>query len=256
MLEAITGDIAGLRFEFNNYRITDFTLFNEECSFTDDTICTIAIADLLLINQPFDHTLRRWYEKYPSHMGGYGLSFKKWLKSGVEPYGSDGNRSAMRASPVAWYFDSREEVLESAKWSTAATYNHTEGVKGAVCIADLIHHLRKGYRKEDIRELAIDEYGYNLEHIFDQIRTINTFNETCKVTIPQSIICSLESSGFEEAIHLAVSSGGDTDTISAITYSLTGSYYDIPADIEKEVMQYLPIEMLKEVKQMLSLPQE
>lgn len=54
MLGAIIGDIIGSRFEFDNHKSKDFALFGNDgirempCTFTDDTVMTVAVADALL----------------------------------------------------------------------------------------------------------------------------------------------------------------------------------------------------------------
>lgn len=249
MLGAIIGDIVGSRFEFNNYRSTDFQLFHEDCSYTDDTICTIAVAEACIHNTNFTDSLQFWCDKYPNPMGGYGGSFRNWVFSLYpEPYNSYGNGSAMRVSPVAWTGKSLQNVCVLANRTAAVTHNHPEGIKGAECIAYAIWHLKfgGGAGKKWIKGMAETNYGYNLDLNCDQIRKMNTFNETCQVTVPQAIQCFLESTDFESAIRLAVSIGGDSDTITAITGSLAEAAYGIPKWIEEKAMTYLPEDM-KEV---------
>ncbi|MDR2058057.1 MAG: ADP-ribosylglycohydrolase family protein [Dysgonamonadaceae bacterium] len=247
MLGAITGDITGSRFEFNNCLNTGFKLFTDECSFTDDTICTIAVADALIKEIPFENSLREWCGKYPNPKGAYGGSFAAWLRSNTpQPYNSFGNGSAMRVSPCAWLPENRETVLQQAKLSAECTHNHPEGIKGAVCVADLIFQARKsGCTRETIKNTA-ETYGYSLDTNCAEIRRTNTFNETCQVTVPQAIVAFLESSDFENAIRLAVSIGGDSDTIAAITGSIAEAFYGIPEHIKIQALRYLPEDM-KEV---------
>lgn len=257
MIGAIIGDIVGSRFEFNNYRGTDFELFHKDCSFTDDTICTIAVADWLLNNdgRSLSEIMRQWCRRYPAPAGGYGASFRHWIFSDSGPYNSFGNGSAMRVSPVAWigthpykefsYEEMLYEVmLYNAKTSARITHDHPEGIKGAQCIADCIYHIRKRGGMVKVAEIAKKKYGYNIDTTCNQIRQTNTFNETCQVTVPQAIVCFLESTDFESAIRLAVSIGGDSDTIAAITGSLAEAYYGIPADMILKAMEYLPEDMV------------
>lgn len=246
MLGAIIGDIVGSRFEFNNTRRKDFELFTSECGFTDDTVCTVAVADAVLRDVDFGKTLHDWCNRYPYPMGAYGGRFSAWVHStDPKPYGSFGNGSAMRVSACGW-LSTREEVLSKAKASAECTHNHPEGIKGAVCVADCIHHAFRGATKEEIRALVTSEYGYNLDKTCDEIRATNTFDETCQVTVPQSVICFLESTDFEDAIRLAVSIGGDSDTIAAITGSIAEAYYGIPEKIRIKALAYLEADM-KEV---------
>lgn len=246
MLGAIIGDIAGSRFEFNNLRSTEFKMFHKDCTFTDDTICTVAVADWL--TSPANNLskiMRWWCRKYPS---SYGASFSRWIRDeSIGPYYSFGNGSAMRVSPVGWLGD-LDMVMTFAEKSAIITHDHPEGITGAVCIADLIFRLRTGQSKEEIKRHVELGYGYDLDDTCDHIRIINRFDETCQVTVPQAIICFLESTHFEEAIRLAVSIGGDSDTIAAITGSLAEAYYGIPPQIARAAGKYLPETMKAVIK--------
>ena len=243
MLGAIVGDIIGSRFEFNNYLGTDFELFTSECNFTDDTICTVAVADAILTGISFEQALLRWCRKYPNPKGSYGSSFVRWVHSiAPKPYNSFGNGSAMRVSPCGW-LPTREDVLKYARLSAECTHNHPEGIRGAVCVADCIFQARSGVSKNDIKRLATDLYDYNVEQSCQAIRQINTFDETCQVTVPQAIVCFLEGTDFENAIRLAISIGGDSDTIAAITGGIAEAFYGIPESIKAKTMRYLPQEM-------------
>lgn len=251
MLGAIIGDIVGSRFEFNNTNKTDFKLFTPESSFTDDTICTIAIADAILREVSFEQSLLEWCRKYPNPKGAYGGSFARWIHSQYpEPYNSFGNGSAMRVSPCG-YLPTMQDVLMYARKSAECTHNHPEGIKGAECVALCIalskrhyHNVSKiGRSKERIKQLVAERYGCNLNQTCDEIRRTNRFNETCQITVPQVIVCFLESTDFESAIRLAVSIGGDSDTIAAITGSIAEAYYGIPQHIQDKALSYLDADM-------------
>jgi len=248
MLGAIIGDIVGSRFEFNNHKSTDFELFSADCHFTDDTICTLAVADALLNNLSFKQSLHSWCRKYID--GGYGRNFMLWVKSdNPKPYNSFGNGAAMRVSPCAWFSQNKDEILAAARQSAICSHNHPEGVRGAMCIAHCIYLARFNPPKRAIYDLATKDYGYNLDVNCDDIRRTNKFNETCQVTVPQAITCFLESSNFEDAIRLAISIGGDSDTIAAITGSIAESYYaEIPSAITQKALSYLPNEMVDLIK--------
>ena len=132
MLGAIVGDIVGSRFEFNNTHRTDFELFTPECGFTDDTVCTVAVADALLRGVDFGPTLHSWCRRYPYPTGGYGGRFRQWVASDdPQPYFSFGNGAGMRVSPCGWIDGPMDDVLEAARQSAACTHNHPEGIKGA-----------------------------------------------------------------------------------------------------------------------------
>jgi ADP-ribosylglycohydrolase len=249
MLGAIIGDIVGSRFEFNNHRSTEFEFLSSYCSFTDDTICTVAVAEALINKTNFMDSLLWWCRRYPNPAGGYGMGFRNWLLSRYpEPYDSYGNGSAMRVSPVGW-LGILKDVMEYARRSAEVTHNHPEGIKGAQCIADLIWRLRNGQKKEWLKCHVVQAYGYQLTYSCDQIRVMNSFNETCMITVPQAIQCFLESYDFESAVRLAVSIGGDSDTIAAITGSLAEAAYGIPEEIIASALKFLPQEMKEVITQ-------
>lgn len=252
MLGAIIGDIVGSRFEFNNTNRTDFELFTNECALTDDTICTVAVADAILRDKDFGEVLHEWCRRYPNPKGAYGGRFAMWVHSNNPvPYGSFGNGSAMRVSPCGW-MHSTDDVVRYARLSAECTHNHPEGIKGAECVARCIEVARKAKLhnegKEAIRAIA-QEYGYNVEQTCDEIRRTNSFNETCQITVPQAIVCVLEAKDFEQAIRLAVSIGGDSDTIAAIAGSIAEAYYGIPQNIQDRAWSYLPNEMQRVITQ-------
>ena len=242
MLGSIIGDIVGSRYEFANIHTTDFELFTPYNDFTDDTICTIAIADALLLKESFKDRLLYWCRRYPSPMGAYGGRFAQWIRSAdPQPYNSFGNGSAMRVAPCGW-LGSLDEVLEAARLSAACTHNHPEGIKGAQCVAHAIDLALSGSGKDEIRQIATETYGYDLSANCDTLRVSYSFNETCQGTVPQAFICFLESHDFESALRLAVSIGGDSDTLAAITGGIAEAYYGIPKDIENQALTYLPEE--------------
>lgn len=223
MLGAVIGDIAGSRFEFDNYRHTDFDIFSPDSDFTDDTICTVAIADWVLqgCNNNLASILQGWCRAYPCPKGAYGGRFSQWIEwKDPEPYNSWGNGSAMRVSAVGWAFATLEETLHFAEQSATVTHNHLEGIKGAQAVAAAIFWARTGMGKAQIKENITRQFGYNLSQSCDQIRPHYHFNESCQETVPQAITAFLESDDFEHAIRLAVSLGGDSDTLAAITGSI------------------------------------
>jgi len=244
MIGAIIGDVVGSRFEFNNYRGTDFEFFHPDCMFTDDTICSVAVADWLLHpNSNLPETMRNWCRKYPSSYGGM---FGRWVHDkSMGPYNSFGNGSAMRVSPVGWLAGSHDDALKLAKESANITHNHPEGVRGAQCIALSIYMLSQGATLDELRKSIKFKFRYNIDFTCDEIRPVNWFDETCQVTVPQAIVCFLESSDFESAIRLAVSIGGDSDTIAAITGSLAEAYYGIPAWMEEKALAFMPNDVKK-----------
>lgn len=243
MLGAAIGDIVGSRFEFNNYRHTDFELFHTECDYTDDSICTAAVAQWVQQGCHDDLTfiLQTWCRRYPNPAGAYGARFNHWIHSNhPQPYHSWGNGSAMRVSAIGWAFKTLTETLNHAKQSAAITHNHPEGIKGAQAVAAAIFWARTGKDKTFIRQQVMQQFGYNLNISCDDIRPNYTFNESCAGTVPQAITAFLESQNFEHAIRLAVSLGGDSDTLAAITGSIAEAYYPIPQTLREATLNILP----------------
>ena len=237
MLGAIIGDIVGSRFEFNNTKNYNFELFTPECSFTDDTICTIAIANALTDgSRDYKNSLRCWCRLFKYPMGGYGGSFARWVDSdNPQPYNSFGNGSAMRVAPVAWWFDTLEEVQTEAEKTALPTHDHPEGIKGAVATATAIFLARKYGKKDMLKEMK--EYYPNwVEPLLGK----NRFDETCQGTLPVVFGIINKANSFEEAIRYAIAVGGDSDTIGAIVGSIAEAIWGIPKHIYKQSLEYLP----------------
>lgn len=246
MLGAIIGDIVGSRFEFNPTNDYDFELFTDECGFTDDTICTCAVADALLKCKDFGKSLHEWCRLYPHPKGSYGGRFAQWVHSdNPQSYGSFGNGSAMRVSPVGWICKSRDYILMSAEQTANCTHNHPEGIKGAQTVALAIYIANTGRRcnqtttdivKNVIKE-CVEFSGYNINlHIED---IANRFDETCQGTVPVALWIINQSNGFEDAIRRAVSLGADADTLGAIVGSIAEAIWGIPYTIKVKAISYL-----------------
>ena len=230
MYGAILGDIIGSPFEFDRGDKTkNFDLFSEGCGFTDDSVMTIAVGEALLavgpeaavkkIEDAVASNMQDWGKRYPH--AGYGGCFRHWLKeNNPKPYGSYGNGSAMRVSAVGWLYDSMERTREVARATANVTHNHPEGIKGAESTASAIYMARNGSSKEEIKAYIEREFHYDLSRTLDNIRTYYHHVESCQETVPEAIIAFLESKDFEDAIRNAVSLGGDTDTLGAITGSI------------------------------------
>ena len=244
LLGAIAGDVIGSVFEFRSYKGTTFPLFSDYSEYTDDTVMTVANADWLLSGDSLLGIMQEYGHRYPT--AGYGGMFKDWLWSDdPQPYGSWGNGSAMRVSPVGWAFDTLEETLEAAKQSAEITHNHPEGIKGAQATAACIYLARTGKSKQEIKEYVEYTFGYNLDRTCDEIRPIYQFDGSCQGTVPESIIAFLESTDYESAIRLTVSLGGDSDTMGAITGAIAEAYYSgVPEHIKVEVLKRLPDEFI------------
>jgi type I restriction enzyme M protein len=245
MLGAIVGDIVGSVYEFDNHRSKEFPLFQRKCFATDDSIMTLAIAKALLETEPLDidalsQNAVEWMQTigrpYPNC--GYGGRFLDWMYSSrPRPYGSYGNGAAMRVSPVAYVAKDTDDCMALSEAVTRVTHNHPEGIKGAEATAVATFMGLHGYSKTNIQQI-MNGY-YDLNFTLDEIRSSYRFNETCQRTVPQAIVAFLESTGFEDAIRNAISIGGDSDTLAAITGSIAGAYYGVPDDIAKQAYSYL-----------------
>lgn len=254
MFGAIIGDIIGSRFEFLNHKNIDFELFDEKCMFTDDSVMSIAICKALMdCNGNYEKLSEKAIENmqylgncYP--FAGYGIMFSSWLeKSNPQPYNSFGNGSAMRVSAVAYEAETIEQVKRLSKLVTEITHNHPEGIKGAEATAITIFLARIGMNKDEIKTYIEKNY-YKLDFKIDEIRNDYRFNETCQESVPQALECFFESSDFESAIRIAISLGGDSDTIAAITGSIAEAYYGIPSYIKETAISYLDTQLYEIVK--------
>lgn len=244
MLGAITGDIIGSVYEFNNIKSTDFPLFSPESRFTDDSVLTIALAEAILKGKDYAETIRSYYFRYPS--AGYGGRFKRWATcKHPAPYNSYGNGAAMRISPVGWLFNTVEEVLEQAEKYTSVTHNHPEGVKGAQAVAAAIYLCRSGASKDELKDWLTEQFGYDLTRSCDQIRPGYSFDVSCQGTVPEALAAFFDSSDFETAIRLAISLGGDSDTLACITGSIAEAFYGgLPEGIRGKALSYLDQKLL------------
>lgn len=245
MIGAIIGDIAGSRFEFNNTNDYNFELFAKDCSFTDDTICTVAIADAILKGIDYQDSVLYWCRKYANPMGGYGGSFANWLASqNPLPYNSFGNGSAMRVSPVAWAFNTHDKVVRESINTAKISHNHTEGIIGAIAIAEAVFVCRsKESRLEKICTIENIASFYYGNECFSKLIKKNTFDETCQGTVPLALHIVINSTSFEDAIRKAISYGGDSDTLGAIVGSIAEPLFGVSADIETKALKYISEDM-------------
>lgn len=242
MLGAIIGDIVGSRFEFNPTNKYHFDLFTKDCDFTDDTICTVAVADAIMNKKDFCQCVHEWCRRYPYPKGGYGGRFAMWVHSeSPEPYNSFGNGAAMRVSPVSWKAESKVEALDLATKTAAISHNHPEGIKGAQTVALAIYDALHGMDVKSILEDCVQFSGYDINIQLEDVQ--NKFDETCQGTVPVALWIIGQSTDFEDAIRRAVSLGADADTLGAIVGSIAESIWGIPTDMQIEVLQYLPHEM-------------
>ena len=239
MLGAIAGDVIGSIYERQRTKAKDFPLFSPGSRFTDDSVLTCAVADRLLHGGDYVRAFHEWFHAYPN--AGYGGTFIRWaMVRQDQPYGSWGNGSAMRVSPVGWLTTSLDEAVAEAKASAEVTHDHPEGIRGAQAVAACIHLARTGHDKQAIRDHVEREFAYRLDERLDDIRPVYRFDVSCQGSVPQSIIAFLESEDWEDAVRNAVSLGGDADTMAAIAGSIAEAFYGgVPDAIAAEVMQRL-----------------
>ena len=245
MIGAIIGDIVGSRFEWHNIKTKEFELFHRRCRPTDDSVMTLAIAQAILSGTEDMEVLSRTAVRYMLKLGrrypnaGYGGRFRRWLYAeNPQPYNSFGNGSAMRVSPCGFAAKTLDKAIAMADAVTCVTHDHPEGMKGAEATAAAIFLARSGKTKEEIREHIVQHY-YPLGFTLDEIRPSYTFDVTCQGSVPQALEAFFESESFEDAIRNAISIGGDSDTIAAITGGVAEAYYGVPEEIRDMALAYL-----------------
>ena len=247
MLGAVVGDILGSMYEWNNVKTTEFDLFPKGSSFTDDTIMTLAVALWLIEDNTHSvdklvNCMLRLGKRYPS--AGYGARFSKWLFSQEQqPYNSWGNGSAMRVSPVGLFADTLDEALQLAELTASVTHNHPEGIKGAQAVAACVFLCTKGKSKEFVKEYVTEHFGYDLNRSIDEIRPNYTYDVSCQGSVPIAIRAFLEGDTFARVLRLAVSVGGDSDTIACIAGSIAACVYRIPMAVEEKCNDILTEEL-------------
>ena len=253
MYGALLGDMIGSPYEFDRGNKTkDFPLFSDNSGFTDDSVMTFAVCEALLTWKDGDinelrpilvESMRDWGERFPD--AGYGGMFHRWLfKSDPKPYGSYGNGSAMRVSPVGWLYDTIERTREVARATADVTHNHPEGIKGAESVASAIFLARTGKSKQEIRDYITDYFGYDLSRTCDEIRPDYFHQESCQRTVPEAMTAFLEGNDFEDVIRNAVSLGGDCDTLTCIAGSIAEAFYGVPAVLKIKCRMRLDPAML------------
>lgn len=256
MFGVIIGDIAGSRFEWDDYKSKNFKLFggdgvtDEMCEITDDSVTALAVCDALLEWQKRsgDNNLKELLiDKMQYHCkkrlnAGYGNMFYAWLISGSRlPYNSFGNGAAIRGAAAGWYANSLTESEHIAEIAASVTHDHPEGIKGAVAAAGAVFLAKSGACKPEITEY-INQF-YNIDFRLSDIRDTYEYDATCMGTVPVAITAFAESNGFTDAIKNAVSVGGDSDTLAAITGAVAEAYYGVPVILKKRTMAYLDDEL-------------
>ena len=255
MIGAIIGDIVGSPYEFDhrNIKTKDFPLFSAQSEFTDDTVMTVAVAEALLsigidadldsIRKAVIEKMQLWGLRYPN--ADYGARFIRWLtEKNPRPYNSWGNGSAMRVSSVGWLYDSLERTLEVAEATADVTHNHPEGIKGAQATAAAIYLARNGNDRSEIRDYIEKTFGYDFSRTCDEIRPTYRHVESCQETVPEALTAVWEGKNFEDTIRLAVSLGGDSDTLTCIAGGVAEAIWGVPEDIKSQALARLPDEMI------------
>lgn len=238
MLGAVAGDIIGSVYEFRNTKSTQFDLFTPWTRFTDDSVMTLAVAKWLIEDKrhSISHLIRCMQilgNKYPR--AGYGESFGFWLQQeDPQPYNSWGNGAGMRVSPAGLYAKSIDEALKLAELTASVSHNHPEGIKGAQAIAASVFLCKEGRSKQEIKRYVEDTFGYNLNRTIAEIRPNYCFDVSCQGSVPEAIIAFLEGNSFEEVIRLAISLGGDSDTIACMAGAIAACCYEIPQEIAEK----------------------
>lgn len=241
MLGAIAGDMIGSVYEFDNQRTKDFELFQASTTFTDDTILTVAVAEVILQGGDYAQAFKRYYRRYPNPTGSYGARYQQWAASeSLQPYNSWGNGAAMRVSLVGFAIEDWDAMLSAAEATAAVTHNHPEGIKGAQATAAAIWLGRHGKDKGAIADAITTHFGYDLSPTLADLRPNFPFDESCQGTVPPALIAFLESTDFEDALRNAVSLGGDSDTLTCITGAIAHGFYgSVPTPITTEVWSRL-----------------
>ena len=253
MLGAIIGDIVGSRFEWHNIKSKDFDFFHERCRVTDDSVLSLAVCEALCqftgdytkLGADVTKSLHTIGNRYPN--AGYGAKFRGWLYAdNPKPYNSLGNGAAMRVSGCGYVADSIPEVKRIAQIVTGVTHNHPEGLKAGEATAVGVLLARQGKSMAEIKAALLEYYLVNFT--LDEIRPTYKFDVTSQGSMPYALEAFFESTSFEDAIRNAISIGGDSDTLGAITGGIAEAYYGIKESMRAEALSYLPTD-LREIVQ-------
>jgi len=247
IIGAVIGDIIGSMYEFKRVP-RRVTWFSKSDSVTDDSVLTVAVADSLLHDIPFEQAMRTWGNQYPA--AGFGRGFRRWLESPVGTQNhSSANGSAMRISPVGFYAKDLKQALDLAKEATVPTHNSRDGIRSAQATAAAIFLAKEGKSKQEIKN-----YVENTFHIpvYDDFQKTEDFAARYRgldyVMAPESVTIALSAfmlgNDFEEVINTAIKFGVDTDTIAAIAGGVAAAYYGVPRAIAEQAACYIPKRML------------
>ena len=236
MLGAIAGDIIGSRFEGRAGPPRDFMLFHPGCCFTDDSVCTLAVADALLGEHDFAASLRAFVRRHPAR--GYGGMFLHWaLSDDAPPYGSWGNGAPMRVAPVGWLARDEAEVMELAAAQATVSHDHPDAIAAAQAVALAILLARSGLPPAALRQQLVENFGYDLAP--ERALARGGFDISAAGTVPPALTAVLEAKDWEGAVRIAVCLGGDTDTLACIAGAVAEALHGLPPDIADWARAYL-----------------
>lgn len=267
LLGAIIGDIAGSMYEQaknNVFSYDEAVLFPKggKTRFTDDTVLTVAVARYLLEHDTLTlkgltETVHRYATEYPLTItmygkpwgSMYGRGFQKWIEN-PKPYHGETNGCAMRCTAVGWLCESEEQVMEVAKFTADISHNSDAGEKATQAVSLCVFLARNGKSKEEIREAVCKRFGkdYRLDKSCNELREETRkyvldkghISALCADSVPNAITAFLESKDYEDAIRLAISLGGDSDTIACICGGIAAAYYgEIPAWLVERALKKL-----------------
>lgn len=242
MIGSIIGDCIGSVYEWHKTEVYDFEMFGDGTDYTDDSVMSFATCSALLTGRSYGECYKDFGNRYPGR--GYGGMFQTWLDSSSNaPFNSFGNGSAMRVSPIGYAFDDPKMVLSEARKSAECTHDHPEGIKGAQATALAVYMARIGKPKSEIKRVISKGFGYDLDRTLADIAPLYQFDATCQGSVPESIICFLESDSFMDAIKKAIRLNGDADTMACIAGGIAQAFYkEIPKDVAQKTVELLPEE--------------
>ena len=227
--------------------------------YTDDTHMMIGVAESLIRSQGFNgkdmtYTFIKNYELEPFR--GYGpgpprifrliRTGEAWDEVAQKLYhgGSYGNGSAMRIAPIGvFYYDNPAMLKEVAYKSSQITHTHNLGKEGAALQAyaialatnlepslaiDQSDFLAKltSYTQDEVYQQKLDSLKGLLAKP-DKTRVIAELGNGIEAfnSVPTAIYSFLaQPNSFAQAVLYAISLGGDTDTIGAMTGAISGAY--------------------------------
>ena len=263
MLGAIIGDLAGSLYEYDEFKsekknldrrlevLSKDNLIEKDSFYSDDTILTIAVLDAILNGKDYEGYLKRYGLKYYNNEPNtsanhfkymFSPDFIRWCKGELDG-NSMGNGALMRVSPIGYLFDDLETIYSETEKATIPSHDSALAVVTAEALNNLIYLGRKGYKKEEVMMKF-----YPIHRPLDKIRLDNTFDGSCLV-FENCLAAFFESNSFEDAVRKAVSLGGDTDAIGAITGSIAEAYYGVPEDLKQQALSKLPDDFILKLEE-------